>query len=231
MDFATRWPLFGWWLKGWDELGYVPHVVSANAAHLGGGPDSKTPRARQSRDRLLGVMVRKGITPPDLRVRPECICAECGPVLGIQHWRNPRGRKNPRKIGRCGVQYDFVCPNRSCGHRIVTPVTDPVAGVIDWDRTGQRIGDGKPKRKKFTPYPDSTLALIQAALDRHPHLQHLDDPGPGQHLIVHIGRDTAPRTTAAPLTTVACTPHHALIRPAARVEDRTLRMLQPSETA
>jgi DNA (cytosine-5)-methyltransferase 1 len=174
--------------------------------------------------------LRKGIKPPDLRVRPECICAECGPGIGIQHWR-PGRKARAREIGRYGVQYDFVCPNRACGHRVVTPVTDAVSGVIDWDLPAQRIGDGKPNRKTSTPYPESTLAVVQEALDRYPQVRHLTEPDHSQHLIVHIGRDSAPRLTADTLTAVACKPHHALIRPAARVEDCTLRMLRPYETA
>ncbi|MCD9904276.1 DNA cytosine methyltransferase [Streptomyces sp. MT29] len=34
-----------------------------------------------------------------------------------------------------------------------------------------------------------------------------------------------------PLSTVACTPHHALVRTAPRVDDCRIRMLHPGETA
>ncbi|MCX4523920.1 DNA cytosine methyltransferase [Streptomyces anulatus] len=223
--FATAWPLYDWWLKAWELLGYVPQVASVNAAHLGGGPDSSNPRARQDRNRLIGVMVRKGIAPPDLRVRPECVCPECGPVLGIQHWRNPRGRK----VGSYGIQYDFVCPNRSCGHRRTVPVTDPVVDVLDLSLPQQRIGDGKPNRRAFTPYPSSTRARVEDALRRFagPGGERRD----GDLVIVHLGRTANPRTVGQPLTTVACTPHHALVRTAATVDDCRIRMVHPTETA
>ncbi|XXZ47549.1 DNA cytosine methyltransferase (plasmid) [Streptomyces cavourensis] len=76
--FATAWPLYDWWLKAWELLGYVPQVASVNAAHLGGGPASSNRRAPQDRNRLIGVMVRKGITPPDLRVRPSAYARSVG---------------------------------------------------------------------------------------------------------------------------------------------------------
>lgn len=51
----AHWRLFDWWLRGWEELGYVPQVASVNAAHIGRGQESVNPRARQHRDRLIGV--------------------------------------------------------------------------------------------------------------------------------------------------------------------------------
>lgn len=246
VDFSSRWPLFQWWLKAWEILGYTPQVVSMNAAHIGGDDNSANPRACQDRNRIFGVMTRSGITPPDLRVRPDALCDDCGPVQGIQHWRNPKGRK----VGRYQQQYDFVCPNRACGHRRVVPVTSPVSGVIDWTQKGTRISDGRPDRKVFTPYASSTRDRVQVGLDRY-----ADDPfmailrrnctaepltGPtstvtaaGNHhaLIVPIGRKAATRTTAEPLSTVACGEHHSLVRPALTVDDCTLRMLNPHEKA
>ncbi|MEV7304320.1 DNA cytosine methyltransferase [Streptomyces clavifer] len=223
----AQWRLFDWWLRGWEQLGYVPQVASVNSAHVGGGQDSVNPRARQHRDRLIGVMVRKGIKPPDLRVRPECVCLECGPVIGIQRWRNPRGRK----IGAFGIHYDFICPNRACGHRIVAPVTDPAFGALDLSLPERRFGDGKPNRKKFTPYPDTTRARVQAALDRFPAAQAETGADGSDYLIVHLGRNSNPRTVQQPLSTVACKPHHALVRRGVSVEECRMRMLRPHETA
>ncbi|MFD8079009.1 DNA cytosine methyltransferase [Streptomyces sp. NPDC059718] len=223
--FGTRWELFDWWLGAWEVLGYVPQVVSVNAAHVGGDSGSTNARARQDRNRLIGVMTRKGIKPPDLRVRPECVCAECGPVRGIQKWRNPRGRR----LGAYGEQYDYVCPNRRCGHLIVAPVTDAVEGIIDWDLPLRRIADGKPKRKEFTPYPDTTRARIQGGLDLYRRVA--EDGRRARGVIVHLGRDTAPRLTSSPLTTVACKPHHALVIPGDSVDGSLMRMLGPRETA
>lgn len=226
--FLTGWRLANAWLRTWDDLGKNVQIASINAAHIG-GPGN--PVAQQVRDRIVFVFSKKGLPLPDLRVRPDCLCTECGPVQGIQKWGRRFDKPGVRKVGAYGQQYLYVCPHRSCGHRVVTPVTDPVSSVVDWTLPGQRIGDGKPNRKKFTPYPPSTLALVEAALRRFPQVRHLAEPDASQHLIVHIGRDTLPRLTSEPLTTVACKPHHALVRPAARLEDCTLRMLRPSETA
>ncbi|MEV6781952.1 DNA cytosine methyltransferase [Streptomyces sp. NPDC051098] len=226
--FLTRWRLADAWLRTWADLGKNVQIVSANAAHIGGPGNAAGP---QERDRILFVFTRKGLPLPDLRVRPESLCIACGPVQGIERWSRKFDRRGVRKVGFYGRQYVYVCPHRACGHREVTPVTAPVSSVIDWSVPGQRIGDGKPNRKQFTPYPASTRALVREALDRFPQVRNLSDPGHGEHLIVHIGRDSRPRLTSQPLTTIACKPHHALVRPAARVDDCTLRMLSPSETA
>lgn len=237
----SKWPLFDWWLGAWDVLNYQPFIVSGNAAHMG-GPGN--PIAPQDRDRIWMLFLRKGIPAPDLRLRPDAMCIECGPVQGIQHWRNPRGRK----IGSYGEQYDYVCPNRACRHLRVEPVTRGVDEVIDWSLTGRRIGDGKPG-KKFRPYAASTRRRVQAGIEKFgtadPFLavlrnnadaQVITAPAPtvtagGNHhaLIIHIGRKAGPRTTAQPLSTVATRPHHALVDAATEVDNCTIRMLNPDE--
>ncbi|MFE3452433.1 DNA cytosine methyltransferase [Nonomuraea sp. NPDC059194] len=240
-EFANRWILFDTWLRAWDVLGYNVQVVCVNAAHVAAPGSQPVP---QLRNRMLFAFTRKGMKLPDLRPRPDCLCRECGPVQGIQRWRNPRARK----IGKYGEQYDYVCPNRACGHLKVEPVVWPVAPIIDWSQPGRRIGDGKPE-KKFRPYADTTLKKVAIGLERfrdEPFLavlrknltvQSLDRPIPtvtagGNHfaLIVHIGRNAATRTTHQPLTTVATHPHHALVQPALSVDNSTLRMLGPEET-
>lgn len=242
-EFATRWILFDTWLRAWDVLGYNATYACVNAAHIAAAGSQPVP---QLRNRLLFAFTRKGLKQPDLRPRPDCLCKECGPVLGVQRWRNPNPRA--RKIGKYGEQYDYVCPNRRCGHLFVEPVVWPVEPIIDWDLPGRRIGDGKPY-KKFTPYAEKTLRKVAIGLERfkdEPFLallrknltvQSLDMPIPtvtagGKHfaLIVHIGRKTAPRTTNQPLSTVATHPHHALVGPNLSVEDSTIRMLAPAET-
>ncbi|MFB7029634.1 MULTISPECIES: DNA cytosine methyltransferase [unclassified Streptomyces] len=243
IEFATDWALFDWWLKGMEILGYTFQIVCASSAHLGGGDNLLAP---QHRDRLYIVFTRKGIPLPDLKVRPEAVCPGCGPVLARQVWRNPRRRK----IGKWGVQYDYRCPNRACGHLILDPTVRPISEVIDWDRPGTRIGDGRPDRKVFTPYAESTRARVAAGLEKFGHAPHVavlrrntsavavTDAVPavsaqGKHhaLIVPNGRKGAVRTAAEPLTTVACKPHHSLVRPAPTVDDCTLRMLTPRELA
>jgi DNA (cytosine-5)-methyltransferase 1 len=240
-EFATDWELFDWWLRGMELLGYNVQIVNASSAHLGGGDNLLAP---QLRDRIYIVFTRKGLPLPDLRVRPEAVCPECGPVLANQVWKDPKARR----IGKWGEQYDFRCPNQACRHLKVTPVTRPVADIIDWDRPGQRVGDGRPDRKKFTPYAASTRARIAVGLERFgtdPHIVMLRNHGTalpisgpvpalaaqGRHhaLIVPIGRKGAPRITTDPLTTVACKPHHSLVIPAPTVDECTLRMLAVEE--
>lgn len=243
IEFFTDWELFDWWLGGFKIIGYNHQIVCASSAHLG---DDDNEAAPQHRNRGYVVFTREGIPLPDLEVRPRAICPHCGPVQARQVWRNPRRRK----VGSWGVQYDYRCPNRACGHLILDPATRPIGDVIDWSVPGTRIGDGRPDRKKFTPYAASTQARVAAGLERYGHEPHVTmlrrnttavaTTGPvpavsaqGRHhaLIVPNGRKGAVRTTAEPLTTVACKPHHSLVRPAPTVEDCTLRMLSPRELA
>ncbi|MFE6225447.1 DNA cytosine methyltransferase [Streptomyces sp. NPDC057854] len=240
-EFVTDWELFDWWWGGFDLLGYEGKVVSASSAHLSGVDNDA---AAQWRNRAYGVLVRKGTPMPDLEVRPEAICPECGPVQARQVWRNP----NRRRAGKWGVQYDYRCPNRQCGHLILEPIVRPVADIIDWSLPGRRIGDGRPDRKTFAPYAASTRARVEAGLAAYgtdPHVAVLRRNGTavpvtgpipglsaqGRHhaLIVPNGRKGAVRTTAEPVTTIATKPHHSLVRPAATVDDCTLRMLTPRE--
>ncbi|MEV2235419.1 DNA cytosine methyltransferase [Streptomyces phaeochromogenes] len=239
IEFFTDWELFDWWLGGFRILGYNHQIVCASSAHLG---DDDNELAPQHRNRGYVVFTREGIPLPDLEVRPAALCPECGPVRARQVWRNPRRRK----VGSWGVQYDYRCPNRQCGHLILDPSMRPIGDVIDWSLPGTRIGDGWPDRKKFTPYAASTQARVAASLAKYGHEPHVTmlrsnttavaTTGPvpavsaqGKHhaLIVPNGRKGAVRTTAEPLTTVACKPHHSLVRPAPQVDDCTLRMLNP----
>ncbi|MFF4699894.1 DNA cytosine methyltransferase [Streptomyces chattanoogensis] len=262
IEFGTDWELFDWWLKGMAILGYNYQIVCASSAHLGGGDNLLAP---QLRDRLYIVFTRKGIPLPDLTVRPEAVCPECGPVLANQVWDVP----GPRNIGKwAGAnakdprsapprhrtadprerRYTFRCPNRSCGHLVLIPTTRPVEEIIDWDLQGTRVGDGRPDRKTFTPYADSTKARIAQGLAMfggNPHIAMLrrngtpvplTQPVPvlnakGRHhaLIIPNGRKGAPRTTTEPLTTVATKQHHALVRMAQEVDNCTLRMLSTGE--
>ncbi|MFF8177848.1 DNA cytosine methyltransferase [Streptomyces chartreusis] len=240
-EFATDWELFDWWLRGMELLGYNVQTVNASSAHLGGGDNLLPP---QLRDRIYLVFTRKGLPLPDVRVRPEAICPECGPVLANQVWKDPKARR----IGKWGVEYAFRCPGRACGHQELTPLTRPVGDIIDWSLPSTRVGDGRPNFKKFTPYAAATRARIAVGLERFgtdPHIVMLRKHGTavpitgpvptlnaqGRHhaLIVPIGRKGAPRTTDEPLTTVATKPHHSLVIPAPTVDDCTLRMLAVQE--
>ena len=241
IEFALDWDLFDWWLQGFRVIGYNVQVFCATSSHLEGEGNEAAP---QDRDRVYGVITREGIPLPDLTVSPRALCPECGPVHAVQVWRNPRRPK----IGKHGVQYDYRCPNRTCGHLILDPSVRPVAEIIDWTLKGTRIADGRPDRKKFTPYAASTRARVQVGLDRFgvdPHLAILRRhatavpltgavpavSAQGRHhaLIIPNGRKGAPRTTDQPLTTVATKPHHSLVQPAPTVDDCTLRMLHTDE--
>ncbi|WP_055585517.1 DNA cytosine methyltransferase [Streptacidiphilus griseoplanus] len=241
IEFITDWELFDWWLKGFKILGYNHQIVCASSAHLGGGDNELAP---QYRDRAYIAFTREGIPLPDLEVRPEAICPECGPVRAKQVWRNPRRRQ----IGKWGVQYDYRCPNRACGHLILDPTVRPVAEIIDWALCGQRVGDGRPDRKQFTPYAASTRARIAVGLHRfgaEPHVAMLRRNGTavattapvpalsaqGLHhaLVIPNGRKGAPRTTAEPMTTIATKAHHSLVRTAPSLDDCTIRMFTTQE--
>lgn len=241
LEFATDWELFDWWLGGMTILGYNHQIVCASSAHLGGADN---PLAPQLRDRLYVVFTRKGIPLPDLRVQPDAVCPACGPVQANQVWRNERRRK----LGKWGIQYDYRCPNRACGHLILEPTTRPVAEIIDWGMPGRRVGDGKPGRRTFAPYAEATKARILAGLEQFgtsPHVAVLRRNGTaiattapvptvsaqGRHfaLIVPNGRKAAVRTSDEPMTTIATKPHHSLVRPALTVDDCTIRMFTTDE--
>lgn len=241
IEFATDWELFDWWLSGWKVLGYNHQIVCASSAHLGGGDNALAP---QDRNRLYIAFTREGIPLPDLEVRPDALCSECGPVQARQVWRNP----TRRRIGKWGVQYDYRCPNRACGHLILDPTVRPVSEIIDWDLPGTRVGDGRPDRKAFTPYAATTRARIAVGLERFGHEPHvavlrrngtavsavgtipaLSAQGRHHALVVPNGRKGMPRTTNEPMTTIATKPHHSLVRTAPTVDDCTLRMFTTRE--
>jgi DNA (cytosine-5)-methyltransferase 1 len=155
--FATKWPLFRWWLHGMDILGLDYQIVSVSAAHIGG---EGNPHAPQWRDRIFVVFTRKGMRKPDLSVRPPAWCPVCGEdVQAIQSWRNGR------TIGRYRQQYDYVCPNTGCRHARVEPYVRPAASAIDWTDLGIRIGDRAGL--KMRPLAAATLRKIYLGLEKH----------------------------------------------------------------
>jgi DNA (cytosine-5)-methyltransferase 1 len=140
IEFATDWPLFGWWLEGMTKLGYAHRIVCVNSAHIGG---ENNPHAPQWRDRLYIVFLRTGIPMPDLEPRPLAYCFDCGTdVAARQTWKThtPLGR---RRIGKYRDQYTYTCPNTSRRHDNLTvePYVLPAAAAIDWTNLGTRIGD------------------------------------------------------------------------------------------
>ncbi|WP_331727153.1 DNA cytosine methyltransferase (plasmid) [Streptomyces sp. NBC_01213] len=153
-EFATDWRLFDWWRKGIELIGYNSQIVSVSSAHVG---DDSNEHAPQWRDRIYIVFTRIGIPLPDLRPRPLAHCTGCGQdVEGVQTWR-----KN-RTIGKYGRQYDYRCPNSTCGHAVVEPYVRPAADAIDWANLGKRIGD------RQRPLAANTLRRIETGLRQHP---------------------------------------------------------------
>ncbi|WP_225887627.1 DNA cytosine methyltransferase [Streptomyces canus] len=213
IEFATDWELFNWWLSGMELLDYNVQIVSASSAHLGGGDNLLAP---QLRDRIYVVFTRKGIPLPDLRVRPEAVCPQCGPVLATQVWNDPQARR----IGAWGEKYEFRCPNRGCGHLKLTPLTRAVGDIIDWTLPGQRVGDGRPRHRKFKAYANATQDRIAMGLKRY---------GTEPFIVMYRNNGTALPITGPVPTLNAQGRHHALIIPASTVEDCTLRMLDVEE--
>lgn len=150
---ARRWECWDAWLLAMVGLGYEYRALYLNSQFFG---------VPQSRDRLYVVFWRKGNPVPDLEFRPQAICGKCGPVEGIQSWKDSR-----RQWGRYGKsgQYVYRCP-RCAGE--VFPGIVPAAAAIDWNLEAQRIGD---RKKELKP---KTVARIEAGLKRFA----------GRHLIV-----------------------------------------------
>jgi DNA (cytosine-5)-methyltransferase 1 len=207
-EFATRWVLFPVWLHAFQVLGYDVHLASVDAAHLG---------VPQHRHRILGAFTRKGSSAPDLRVRPESTCPNCGPVRGIQKWAKAR------RVGAYLKQYQYVCPNRRCGHAQVAPVTRGIGTAVEWAAPGQRLGDGRPNHKEFTPYAPETRRKVEAGLDRFG----------GAPFIVIMRKNCTVQGLDEPIGALTAEGnHHMLVRPAGHdVDDCEVRMLNVREKA
>ncbi|UVK59006.1 DNA methyltransferase [Gordonia phage KappaFarmDelta] len=151
---AFHWVPFRAWLMAMDCLGYDHHIVMLNSMHA----QTFGPGAPQSRDRMYVVFWRKGNPRPDLGrvVRPNAICAECGPVAAMQAFK-----RRDSSWGRYRAQYVYRCPNVHCRNAIVEPLYRPAADIIDWTLEGQRIGD------RARPLAAKTMARIQAGIDRY----------------------------------------------------------------
>ncbi|QMU19027.1 DNA cytosine methyltransferase [Gordonia rubripertincta] len=151
---AFHWVPFRAWLMAMDSLGYDHHIVMLNSMHA----QTFGPGAPQSRDRMYVVFWKKGNPRPDLGriVRPNAICAECGPVAAMQAFK-----KLDSSWGRYRAQYVYRCPSVKCRNSIVEPLYRPAADIIDWTLEGQRIGD------RTRPLAAKTMARIQAGIDRY----------------------------------------------------------------
>jgi DNA (cytosine-5)-methyltransferase 1 len=211
VDFATRWNLFEAWLNVWDALGFDIQIASANAAHLS-GPDNEA--APQHRQRILFAFTKKGLPLPDLSIRPDSWCPECGPVQGVQVWGKRFDKPGVRKVGTYGKQYRYECPTVRC-HQTVEPVTRSIREHIDLSLPGRRFADGKPT-KKFTPYAPETRRKVGIGLRRfgdQPFLVVLRNHCTVQSLDEPIGAITAEGN------------HHMLVKPGRTVDDCEVQMI------
>lgn len=210
------WRLFGAWLRVWDALGYQPHITAVNAAHdLGHGG------LPQSRERLVWVMVRRDARLRlDLRARPRCECRTCGLVLGVQRWTDPGRRGRTRSYN---AAYHYVCPNRRCGHRKVTPVLTGIGTVIDQSLPGRPYSAGREDNGE--PFVDATRRRVEIGLERYA----------GEPFIITLRNHGTASPMSAPIGTITAQGgvHHKLVRPTAsgRVDDCEMRPLSLAEKA
>lgn len=197
VEFARDWELFGWWLDGMAQLGYVHEIVSASSAHLYG--DDYTP-APQWRDRIYIVFTRKGMRRPDLEVRPWAICEPCGDLVEArQSWK----RTDRAQVGKFGQQYLYRCPTCT---EVVEPLVMPAASAIDWTDLGQRIGD-RPK-----PLAEATMRRIRAGFELFAQPLTVAVAG-GTYERPGSGYARAWPTHDAPMRTRTCTAGDALATP------------------
>lgn len=145
------WALLDVWIDGFHKLGYDHRTLMLNSMFLG---------VPQSRDRVYFVFWKRGKKAPDLEFRPQAWCHGCeANVAALQHWKKPH-----YPVGRYRAQYTYVCP---IGHGEVFPWVRPAAAVIDWSVLGERIGSNRFGPRGNRPLAVSTLARIQAGIDRY----------------------------------------------------------------
>ncbi|MCQ1581209.1 DNA cytosine methyltransferase [Streptomyces parvus] len=211
VDFATRWKPFVAWIAVWDAMGYDGQLVSIDAAHISGPGNEAAP---QHRHRVLFVFTKKGLPAPDLRVRPRCICPECGPVDGVQEW-GKRFRPGVLKVGTYGQQYRYRCPDGRC-RRQVEPVTRSIREHIDLSEPGRLVGQGRPNRRNFKPYAEETRRKIAIGMERfgdEPFLAILRNHCTVQSLDEPIGAITAEGN------------HHMLVKPGRTINECEVKMI------
>lgn len=177
---VTDWVLYNSWLAALQQLGYRFREVFLNSMHTGGGNVIAAP---QSRDRIYIVAWRRGLTAPNLDIRPAAFCSQCDELIqAVQQWK-----RSDKTAGKYRQQYIYVCP--TC-RAAVEPFTRPAATAIDWSLTGQRIGD------RMKPLAAGTMRRIEAGIARYG-----NDPG----VLVPLDRANDPgkraRTVTEPMGT------------------------------
>lgn len=212
-DFVTRWALFEAWANVWDAMGFNGQIVSIDAAHISGPGNEAAPRHRH---RILFVFTRKGPPLPDLQVRPDCMCVECGPVQGVQVWAKRFALPGVRKAGTFDKQYRYACPRARCGRR-VEPATLPIRDHIDLTLPGRSAGAGRRDRKKFTPYAEETRRKVAIGLQRYP-----DQP-----LLVVLRNHCTVQSLDEPIGAITAEGnHHMLVKPGPTVDDCEVNMIK-----
>ncbi|MEV7304321.1 DNA cytosine methyltransferase [Streptomyces clavifer] len=211
-DFVTRWALFEAWANVWDAMGFNGQIVSVDAAHISGPGNTAAP---QHRHRVLFVFTRKGLPLPDLQVRPDCLCVECGPVQGVQVWAKRFSEPGVRKAGTYDKQYRYACPNARCGRR-VEPVTLAIGDHIDLTLPGRSFGAGRRDRKKFTPYAQETRRKVAIGLQRYP----------GRPFLVVLRNHCTVQSLDEPIGAITAEGnHHMLVKPGPTVDDCEVQMI------
>lgn len=227
VESAIKWKLFPWWLSGMEILGYEYQILCVSSAHVGGPTN---PHAPQRRDRMYVVFHRADVAKPDIDPRPECWCDTCGPVVGFQWWKNPKGALTASgkrmQVGKYGIrngQYVYRCPNAACKHSIVTPYERPATTVLNWDDMGVRIADRKKHGLRvLTP---NTLRRIKAGMSKYRKPMPMNTPDgvalppvpPGAFLLKNYGDGGQPGTRVAevtePFSTTTTGRNQSLINP------------------
>lgn len=200
--------LFKPWVRFWEGMGYTPVVASVNAAHLRVGGIEPLP---QSRDRMLWAFVRNDVVAeyglPDLNPTCAAVCPGCGPVQGVQYWKN----EPEFRIGSYGRrrQYVYVCPG--C-RDYVEPVTVGIDSVLEHDVRGEPFGLGylrSPNGKKRTAYAEGTRRRVAVGLERYR----------GEPFIVTLRNHCNASSLDDPIGTLSAQAggHHYLARPTAEM--------------
>lgn len=159
----------------------------------------------------------------DLQVRPEAICAECGPVNGVRVWKPAATKIAGHLIGEYDTgsskhgAYSYACP---AGHGRVEPVTTAMAPGIDWSQPMSLVADGHRRG----PYAADTRTRIQHGLTTWG----------GKPFVAIIRRNKLSESLDGPVATVtAGGNHHMLVLPGDNqaVDGCRVRMFTTAEKA
>lgn len=220
-EFVFTWRLFDWWRSGFEHLGMTFGMTSVNAAHVS-GPGNQA--VHQSRDRMIFWAVRKGLPKPDMELRPEAVCPNCGPVCGVRFWKTPVGqasqvgwyeRPDQHLVGFRGARaYYYLCPQSRCGQR-VEPVVQPIRPHLDLTKPMRTISEGRDS--KGTPYAQNTRGRIAGGIAKF---------GPGSWFIVVCRNHGQAWSLDGPVPTFSAQGnHHMLCHAGETVDSTRIRML------